>query len=146
MPIDQVLQIAFKKISSLENVIKNVSEFYRYKISIAFLMYMMTPLGNTVRSYKVNSNNLFQLYQGKERKDWWVWGGKASHIWETEFTSCQSGPKGLKGKRHSKEGVSPLVDFKLKMNSGKSISGSQFTPPMSSWILEGKGDIFWGTW
>lgn len=59
---NRVLQKAFK-ISPLENVTKNVSEFYRYKTSIAFLICVMTPLGNTVYSCIVNSNNVFQMDQ-----------------------------------------------------------------------------------
>lgn len=65
MLTDRVLQRAFK-ISLLGNVRKNTSDFYRYKTSIAFLICVMTPLGNTVCSCIVNSNNVFQMDQKAE--------------------------------------------------------------------------------
>ena len=127
---NRVLQKAFK-ISPLENVTKNVSEFYRYKTSIAFLICVMTPLGNTVYSCIVNSNNVFQMDQRAKKGGLVsVRRGSQPHLRDRFHNNLgQSGSKAFKGLskdffffrilKASKEGIRPLVDFKLKMNSGE---------------------------
>lgn len=75
----------------------------------------------------MNSYNLFQIYQRIKKGETGVCEeGHPAMFRGKDFTSCQSGPKEFKGKRHSKEGISPLVEFMLKMHSSEIDPGEHF--------------------